>query len=171
MKTLWLSLLLFALVNSSIQANDSLRFTYKNSVQFELGGNGGFYSFNYERIILNGKRFKTSGRVGVAYYPPSSGIIDLWIPVLINEIYSFGKHHIELGLGYAFTYSATRDAENNPSNWEWEGFYTGRLGYRYQKPNGRLILRAAFTAFLEGPPPFIYYNFHASGGVALGYAF
>jgi hypothetical protein len=170
MKPFFLSLLLVFLA-LSLRASDSLKFQFRNSVQLELGGNGGFYSFNYERIILNGNRFKTSGRVGVAYYPPSTGIIDLWIPVLVNEIYSFGKHHIELGIGYSFTYSATRDAENNPSNWKWEGFYTGRLGYRYQKPNGRLIVRAAFTPFLEGPPPFIYYDFHASGGVAIGYAF
>ena len=96
---------------------------------------------------------------------------DLWLPLIINELLSFNKHHIELGLGYVFIYEASRDSENNPSNWEWNGAYTGRLGYRYQKPNGRLIIRAAFTPFLEGQAPFLNYDFHPSGGMAIGYAF
>lgn len=163
-------ILLFLLLSSKgISASDSLTFNEKNSLQIELGGNGLFYSLIYERIILNGKRFKTTAQMGVAYYPPQTGVIDLCLPFLVNELFSFNKHHIELGLGYVFTYSATRDLENNPSNWEWEGFYTGRLGYRFQKPSGRIILRAAFTPFIEGKQ--YSYQFHPSGGVAIGYTF
>lgn len=153
------------------QGDDSLRFSHKNSIQLELGGNGGFYSFLYERIFLNGNKFKTSVQVGVAYYPPSTGIIDLWIPVLINEIFSINRqHHIELGLGYSFNYEASRDSDNNPSNWRWGGFYTGRFGYRYHFPNEKLILRVAFTPFLEYSDGYLG-GFHPSGGAAIGYCF
>ena len=48
----------------------------KNSIQIELGGHGLFYSINYERIIINGDRFKTTGQLGISYYPPNTGIIE-----------------------------------------------------------------------------------------------
>ena len=163
-------LLLVIIFSCEVRSIDTLQFQNKNSIQLEIGGNGLFYSLLYERVILNGNRFKSTAQIGIAYYPPQTGVRDLWIPLLINELYSFNKHHIELGLGYVFIYEAVRDLENNPSNWQWNGVVTGRLAYRYQKPDGRLILRAAFTPFLEGPP-FNNYGFHPSGGVAIGYSF
>lgn len=170
MRTL-LFILCFTPFALAAQSNDALKFTYKNSIQLELGGNGAFYSLIYERVLLNGNRFKTSGQAGIAYYPPSTGILDLWIPVLVNELYSINKNnHLELGLGYAFVYSATRDIENNPYNWEWSGFYTGRIGYRYKFKDGKCFLRVAFTPFVE------YYSknivdFIPSGGAAFGFSF
>lgn len=163
--------LLFLSFDSIAQENDDLRFTQENSIQVELGGNAAFYSFIYERILINGNRFKTSGQAGIAYYPPSAGILDLWIPVLVNELYSFNKqNHLELGIGYAFVYAASRDYENNPYNWEWSGFYTGRLGYRYTFKNDKCFLRVAFTPFVE------YYakgnmDFIPSGGAAFAFSF
>ncbi len=164
-------LLVFLTIVGYCQKTDSLKksFTYKNSVQIELGGHGLVYSLNYERVLLNGQRFKTTGQVGFAYYPPGAHIIDIWIPVEINEILSFNKHHIELGFGYVFMNEAIRRENNSVESREWEGLYSGRIGYRYQKPNGRFVLRVSFTPLfgsLDAP-----FEFHALGGVALGYSF
>ncbi len=130
-----------------------------------------FYSLNYERILLNGERFKTASQVGISYYPPKAGMRDIWIPIGINELFSFGNHHLEAGIGYMPIREATRDLENNPDEWFWSHMTTGRIGYRYQKPSGRLILRAAFTPILEIDPLGHGDEFHPLGGISIGYSF
>ena len=53
---------LFVTNNLTLLAqNEASIFENKNSVQLELGGHGAFYSVNYERLILNKPRFKTTG--------------------------------------------------------------------------------------------------------------
>ena len=132
MKKILISLLFIAVFHAAFcQDEESNTFQKKNSAQLDLGGHGLFYSVNYERILINGNRFKTASQLGMSYYPPSTGIIDLWMPLGINEIYSFGKHHIEAGLGYIVTREALRDPENNPSEWYWNGFMSGRIGYSF----------------------------------------
>jgi hypothetical protein len=152
------------------------RFQYANSVQLELGGHGLYYSVNYERFLVNHFRFKTSLRVGASFYPKQTGIIPLWMPVLANEVISFGRHHMEIGLGATIT----RDnlwLKVSEGERPWNAFPTGRIGYRYQKPNGRLILGVAFTPLMEvwnvlsvqGVKP--YAELHPLGGATIGYAF
>ncbi|MFA5817440.1 MAG: hypothetical protein WC865_17700 [Bacteroidales bacterium] len=145
--------------------NDKL--SHRSSVQFELFGHGMLYSLNYEYVVINRNRLKTTAQVGFSYYPPSTGYRPTWIPISINELISFGKHHIELGIGHVFITEMGHDVYGEDRR-EWEGFFSGRLGYRYQKPNGRLIIRAGFTPLYE------YSNdhaFHPSGGLAVGYSF
>ena len=145
-----------------------LPFDYRNSVQLELGGHGLIYSLNYERILINNPKLKTTVQAGIAYYPPKADIIDIWIPVLVNEIISFNEHHMEIGIGHVFTVESTRNLENPPSDWELHGFLTGRLGYRLQKPGSRFIMRAAFTPLLSIENET---EFHPTGGLSFGYAF
>lgn len=162
-----LFLSLFSISAMPQQASEG-SFQNKNSFQFELGGHGLIYSLNYERILLNGHKFKTASQIGISYYPPSAGMRDIWLPICINEIYSLGSHHIEVGVGYVVIREATRDMEDNLDEWFWSGVFTGRIGYRYQKPDGRLILRAGFTPFMEHDSAL---EFHPSGGISVGYNF
>lgn len=143
-------------------------FARNNSIQLELFGHGLFYSVNYERIILNGQKFKTTAQAGISYYPPSTGVIDIWIPVVLNELISFNQHHAEVGAGYIFINEALRGMENEVMSRNWDGFITARLGYRYQKPAGRFLFRAAFTPIFEYSET---KEFHPSGGLAVGYIF
>jgi len=166
-KLIVLFLSFFSISAISQQASEG-SFQNKNSFQFELGGHGLIYSFNYERILLNGHKFKTASQIGISYYPPSAGMRDIWFPICINELYSFGSHHIEGGIGYVIIREATRDMEDNLDEWFWSGVFTGRIGYRYQKPDGRLILRAGFTPFMEHGTA---HEFHPSGGISVGYNF
>ena len=165
-----LTVFFFSLITLSAisQQTDNKKFHHRNSFQIELGGHGLFYSLNYERILVNGQNFKTNAQLGISYYPPSTGVRDVWMPIYINELYSFGNHHIEGGLGYVVIREAIRDTENNPEEWFWSGLFTGRIGYRFQKPDGRLILRAGFTPFMEHD---IATEFHPSGGASIGYSF
>ncbi len=144
-------------------------FNFKNSIQIEAGGHGLFYSLNYERVIINGISFKTTAQAGISYYPKKTGVRDLWMPLVINELFSFNKHHIELGAGYVLIREAFRDLDGNPESWFWSGVLTGRVGYRYQMPDGRINIRVGFTPFLEYENH--NYEFHPSGGLAIGYCF
>ena len=143
-------------------------FIYKNNVQFELGGFGGIYLLSYERIILNRVNHKNSVQIGISYYPPQTGLIAIFIPVVFNEIVSFYKHHLEFGFGYIIAKDYLIKKADNVYNWE--GFFTGRIGYRYQKPNGRIMLKVGFTPIIE----YLHLDkpiFYPSGGIALGYCF
>jgi hypothetical protein len=150
-------------------------YTFVNSVQLELGGAGVAYSLNYERILLNGRWLKTGIRGGLGITPPFQGesTPQVRIPILVNEQLSFGSQHIELGAGVSIM---------NTYNFLFEkfGFMFGRftsfgvmsLGYRYQKPEGRLILKAAYTPMVSlrqngSGPVHVFQGF----GVTVGYAF
>jgi len=146
----------------------SYKFKFKNAVEAELFGHGLYYSLNYERFILNGPKLKTSGQIGFSYYPPNTGLRDIWIPVLINELYSFNKHHIELGFGYIFINEALRTTNNEVESRMWDGFITARIGYRYQKPEGHFLFRIGFTPTIEYTET---YDFHPLGGLTFGYSF
>ena len=120
---------------------------------------------------MNGNRFKTASQVGVSYYPPKTGMRDIWIPIGINELLSFGNHHLEAGIGYLPIREATRDPELQVREWFWSHMVTGRIGYRFQKPDGRLILRAAFIPVLEIDQLGHGDEFHPLGGISVGYSF
>ena len=160
---------LFILSFVSGQDSGTNLFKYRNSAYVEAGGHGLFYSINYEHLFVNQRVFKTSAHLGISYYPKQTGIRDIWIPVVINEIFSISKHHIELGLGHVFIREASRDMENNPREWFWSGVFTGRIGYRYQKPGGRMTYRIGFTPFLEYEANPV--EFYPSAGVSVGYNF
>ena len=153
------------------------QFLNKNSVQLELFGQGGFYSVNYERVLINQNRFKTTVLIGFSYYEKTNyhkiGVRShvekktniFLLPVTVNEILSFNKHQIELGVGYLFKISEQSAIEEETESVKTH-YITGRLGYRYQKPNGRLILRAGFTPIYEKDQ-----EIYLWGGLSVGYAF
>lgn len=148
------------------QKADSLnvKFLYKNSVNTEIN-NAIIYSFNYERVLLNGRKFKTTGQVGMAFYPPP-WTTDFCVPVIINELLSFNKHHIEVGLGYVYFY-----ASSDYSNDFIYDYFKGKIGYRFQKPNGRFTTKIGFTPYFKtgryGPA----LEFYPAGEFSFGYNF
>ncbi|MFH0756820.1 MAG: hypothetical protein V2B15_06010 [Bacteroidota bacterium] len=142
-------------------------FLYRNSFQLELAGPAVFYSLNLERILLNKTPFRTAVQAGISCYPPSTGIRDIWIPLGITEIYSMGNHHLEGGIGFMPVREAVRDADNQATEWFWSHLATGRIGYRHQRPDGRLIIRAAFTPVYELDGS----ELHPLGGLSIGTIF
>lgn len=165
------------------------RFTFhkKNLVHFELFGNGIFYSFNYERILINHFKNKLSIQAGSCFFPQRDGN-GFNFPLKFNFLNSFypeRKHHMELGLGLMMGYFL-----GNYKGYRYRTFghmLTGALGYRFQKPQGKFVFKILFTPFYDymsaGFPVnnmnqrfaalknFRWYNFHPSGGISVGYGF
>ncbi len=179
MKTKLLILLFFIskAVIISGQNNDKAvtQNSKKNSVFIEGGGNGFLGSVNYDRItgpIF--EKLKISFRIGIGQnivpfsYSPTLPIAPL---VELNLLFGKEKHYFETGFGVNFS-SSTDD--------NYYGFHstspkrvttlfpyeTFRLGYRYQKPNGGLFFRAAFTPNFGSQLSGFFWI-----GVSLGYSF
>ena len=153
-KLLFLFIILSFFISNYGQDVGSNVFIYKNSAQIEAGGHGMFYSLNYERILINRDQFKTTSHAGISFYPRQTGVRHVWIPIVVNELFSISKHHLELGVGHVFIREASRDVENNPIEWFW---------------SGRIVLRAGFTPFLDYVDRI--YEFIPSGGISVGYCF
>ncbi|XQP84096.1 MAG: hypothetical protein ACOJUL_13940 [Candidatus Pollutiaquabacter aromativorans] len=118
-----------------------------------------------ERVILNESKFKTTGQVGLTYLPFDWGA-EFLINGMINELISFKKHHIEIGLGYGLAYMSTNKVYQS-GNFD---FFTGKLGYRFQKPEGNFVFKIAFTPnlLLQGGQSIDYGLW---GGILFGYNF
>lgn len=175
---LFIIMLIFSIVSINGQCQEDNKFQFKNSFHFEIGGSGRYYSLNYERNIINKNLLKTSGQFGIRYFPGAWS--DISLPIGINEQFSFNIHHIELGIGMVATREMIRDPLEKYAiiGRFWSCALTGRLGYRYQKPDGKYIWRIGFTPFLfrersqliEDPgAPFKIFT--PWGAVSIGYAF
>lgn len=142
------ALLLFCITSKAQIKADSLKFKHKNSISLELGGHGIYYSFNYERIILNKPHFKSSVQCGFMAMPPSTGLIGLAIPITANQIISFGKHHLEFGAGKIFSrdYIYTTYKYQYPY---WTIYSSFKIGYRFQRPTGKYTYKAIFTPIMD----------------------
>lgn len=160
-------------------------YTRLNSVQFELLGNGGHYSLNYERILVNGPRFKTAARIGAAVWSPPifvQGMLpELWMPMLVNEQISFGSHHLQGGAGLLLTNFVDFPGTNfrfveNGGRVVYP-YATGELGYRFQRPECRLMFKLSYTPFYRLYTTREFFEnalggrWGHSGGLAVGYAF
>ncbi len=153
-------------------------YKYWNSVQLELLGSGGAYSINYERILVNGRIFQTAIRTGIGMTNSVFGFRafpETRIPTLLTEQVSYGRHHLEVGAGVTMMNSYNFWILDHSS-------YGGRLrpmgtlsgGYRYQNPEGRLMLRIAYTPFFRFAKIEYYPDYPKlihSFGAMVGYAF
>ena len=147
----------------------------KNGVFLELAGEGGFYSLNYERFLLN----DVAARVGVMYMgiSASSGTDSAsvsWLAVPIMAEYTglrSGSHALELGAGVTIHHlsgtASTFDAFASGSGTLLA--ISPSVGYRYQNPGGGMIFRATFSPMIF--PSASSGSFLPWFGLSVGYGF
>lgn len=113
--------------------------TFKNSIYAEIGGNGGDYAINYERLF----RKKIVARIGIGKMEHTS------IPVLAGKLFGFGKgfHHLAIMGGVSRGYFEYVDNGHLASYLKREWRPTAFLGYRYMRPGDRFLFHAAYTPF------------------------
>ena len=141
----------FSLGYAQEVSEDTLQ-TARNSLYVELGGNGGLYTINYDRILHRGEWFHTSARAGVYYNWWGGG--RLGIPLEVNGLFGRKEHFLEMGVSFVYSHGFEPVVHKaDPAVPSSEDIYhnfadlraIGRLGYRYQKPEGGLFFRAAYT--------------------------
>lgn len=146
-----------------------------NALYVELGGNGAWYSVNYERYL----RDDASVRVGAMYMSvqasageSSANASWLAIPVMFNYLgLAAGGHALELGAGIDLMHfsagAASFDATAEASGFVPVG--TATVGYRYAAPDGGFLFKAGYTPLLfvttEEKQVFHW------GGMSFGYRF
>jgi hypothetical protein len=160
LKSILLVVGLLVLPVYGVHAQDSIPKTsfQKNTFFVEALGNGGLYSFNYDRLILNKKKFSIAIRLGASYLPGYDGAPNYnyspapltfrtskWLAFPFECTFLFGKKHfLEMGFGTTYLFGSMPYL-NKISTYRSELFLTTRLlGYRYQKPNGGFFLTQGF---------------------------
>jgi len=159
----------------------------KNTVYAEFAGtSGSISSVNYDRILLQKEGLMFNLTLGIGYFPS----INNWnpiigLPVTFNASFGKAKHHFELGTGLTYNsgleqssllyYQSINTNNSNTNVKSMEAlFWTFRIGYKLQKPNGGLFLRGGFTPLIniktfsdfKGES-----NFIPAFGAGIGYTF
>jgi len=136
---------LFLLSQLVLQAQENS--IKKNTVSLELAGSGLFYSVNYDRLLIIDTKLRLTGNVGVWYLPQIEAFSDFNIiggVIGFNTLIGKQKHFAELGINVSYL---------NMIDFEDNMFHTLylpiRLGYRYQKDDGGVFLRASFMPIIS----------------------
>jgi len=116
----------------------------------ELGGNGFFYSLNYDRILYAHGRSQVSARIGGMYMPGlfEAGRHMIGLPLEVSYLLGKGNHHFELGLGFTPIYDTYPRYDYDGRQYAGQEVVligVARIGYRHQKREGGLFYRAGFT--------------------------
>jgi hypothetical protein len=157
-KILFLLIILF-----SLSSNAQIK---SNSIYFELFGNGGLYSINYDRLITE----NLGGRIGFMYLPSIDFVITsaeniIVVPLMVNY-FAGDNNKLELGAGIIYV---------SIDNVGFLGFESGEggsgvvgtavFGYRYQPKDGGFLFRIGLTPFFSGNGAAV------SGGLSIGFSF
>lgn len=144
--------LFYVLINPilSFAQKDSSSSVKRNSIYIEAFGQGLLNSISYDRLFRSEKKIQSSLSVGVTIMP-SLGISDFYSGAQLsyNSLYAMNNHHIELGLGLNFL----MDEVKNGVDYLGEAgvlrnyylYFTPKLGYRFQRPQGGVFFRLTFT--------------------------
>ena len=142
-----------------------------NSFFIELGGNGGIYSLNYDRILVYKSAKGFSIRAGINGYPRGeanwSGVI------LIEGNFFIGRnnHHIETGIGYTH-YRNYLKLTTEKWNVSTENYFIPRIGYRYQNTLDKtLFFKAGLTPDITFDKKEKEWLFFLWAGIGIGVSF
>ncbi len=169
-------LILFSIiipVLSFSQTNTRSNNLKKNSLYIEIGGQSIFYSLNYDRLFQIKEKNQTSFTVGASIVPKNA-FCDFGIstPMSYNFILGKSNHKFVIGIGLTPFYLKRHIIDEVSSMFDYQGFMnyggqistykinylakefyfylTPKLGYRYQKQEEGLFIKADLTPLLAG---------------------
>lgn len=131
-------------------AHDYDKYPARNANYFELLGNAGLYSLNFDHIFFYSENFKISGRAGIGVFPVGYHF-EQYYTIENNYIFFPGDHHLEIGPGL------TMQRKYNPlcsdptgQTYGWENIWFGmfRIGYRFQKREDGFFCKVGLTPIL-----------------------
>ena len=157
-------LLLFAASSSIAQKS--------KSVFFELGGNGGFLSINYDSRFNNSEK-GFGYRAGFGFIPPTNsfGASDpaIWtVPVGLNHLLGKSRHYLETGIGatmYFYNGTGSDFLGNTELKKGTEFLLIPSAGYRYS-PYGKAFQGRLFISPVINSEGISFY-----WGLSIGFKF
>jgi len=141
----------------------------KNAIYFEMGGAGGSHSMNYERVFNLIPKLNASARGGFGF----DNLIDysdkfnpnFVLPVM--AILTYGNNHkIEAGVGQTFSSTIETEVSTGDPARMSNFSTTFNIGYRYQNPDKRILIRAGYTPYIEYNERYVHW-----AGVSIGFIF
>ena len=132
----------------------------KNTFFIEGFGNAVYGSLNYDRLITQEPKYKTSARLGLLFIPSKQFTI-FAIPFEYSYLKGSKNHYLEFSGGLSFvSFTSKRvhivHVNNNSDTIRFIGTtiismwaLTGRIGYRFQSPQGGLFFKAGLTPFVS----------------------
>jgi len=133
-----------------------------NTIYVELGGNGGFYSINYDRLLTTVKKRHSFGiRAGFSWAPLNGTYRNVFFfPVTANYLFGAGTKRLEIGVG-----ATTRFLTDSLRNVDPEVTPAAVIAFRFQQPGSGSHFRAGFT------PLFFDNKFQPWLGISFGRSF
>jgi hypothetical protein len=161
-KVVFILVLFLPFLVSGQQKNESP--IKRNTIYFEAFGQGLYNSFVFDRLYRVDKKIKTSINTGITIIPHPELFV-LGTPISYNYIFGKTNHHLELGIGFTFMHirfgniRSSRGYDVNGIKFE-ESFigyenniytyFTPKIGYRFQKPQGGFFFRITATPPVAG---------------------
>jgi hypothetical protein len=151
--------LLICFTSVLTKAQEPIDFDYnKHTFYVEIGGpSGTITSVNYDKIIYCNKKLLASISLGFGYFPSvNNQSHQFGAPITVNASFGKNKHFFEIGTGLTYglfesgeyviqDFSGIEINYTEPiESWLW----TFRIGYKYQKSDGGLFIRASFTPLI-----------------------
>lgn len=157
---------LLSIFISNAQDVDSSANSYKqNTLYLEVFGQGFYNAFSFDRLINTEKRVKNSYTLGVTYFNIEYVSV-LAAPVSYNYIFGQNRHHLEVGIGFTAMHVVNKNIQVTQSFTDENGvtfaesflgystdiytYFTPKIGYRYQKPEGGFFFRFTATPAIAG---------------------
>lgn len=168
-----LAFLFLALFSLKAQETNVKANVKKNVVNIEVAGSGILYSFNYDRMLIIDQNMRFTANIGTWYLPHFESFSDFIYMIGgvagINTLLGQEKHFAEIGINVS--YMRMRDIDD--TNYDMV-YLPIRLGYRYQKDEGGLFLRASFMPIipiLQDADVEILYPVTPHFAIGIGYVF
>jgi hypothetical protein len=131
----------------------------RKSLYLELGGSGGFGSFNFEWNFMTRNKFRWMLRTGISgtYIDKNNGAGFIF-PVMIHGVYG-QKHGLDVGIGQALTITTRGGAFlRTPLS----------IGYRLEPTKSRVFYRFSYTPIVSYLVDFQWEHW---GGTSIGFKF
>jgi hypothetical protein len=149
----------FKLESPNYVPNGKVIIPKPKSLYFELGGSGGFGSFNFELTFKQQENFRWMFRTGISgtYIDKNHGVGCIF-PVMVHCVYG-QKHGLDMGIGQALTIT-TRGGVflRSPLS----------IGYRFEPKSSRLFYRFSYTPIISY---LVNFQWEHWGGISVGYRF
>lgn len=130
---------------ATLSPRDYVKNPAKTALFIELGGNGGLYSLNIDRIYYYKEKLKLAARAGIAINPHGVYVEQAYV-LEQNFILFKNPHHLELGIGITMQNQYNESCKiTGEFLWEKIIYSSLRCGYRYQKQDDGFFWKIAAT--------------------------